>query len=164
MNGVLVLLKEKEVIHMQQFAKLIKLGNIKEVNTYIDLGWELIEVENKARIEYEYGVSGVNNTSNFVLGLSYKILAEKYKEIITMYEEKGFKNELYKNIEAEFDENQSDYDTSSYFDDSYVLNEFTKTINFYEYWSSDLMDLKRMYRKEDANKDYHSDDDAQLPF
>lgn len=139
---------------MNNYARLIKTTDQSEINILLDKGWELLALENNGVIVNDMGVSVVKDQSVYVLGISYKILAENYKKIIDQYEVHGLKEMLYNKFEKDFDDSLDKYQSSSYWDTDSVENEFTERINHYEYWTSDLNKLKKMYSKEtNANID-----------
>lgn len=139
---------------MNNYGRLLKISDQTEVNALLDKGWELLALEKNGAIVSDYGVSTVKDQSVYVLGISYKVLAENYKKIIDQYEVHGLKEMLYNKFEKDFDDSLDKYQSSSYWDTDSVENEFTERINHYEYWTSDLNKLKKMYSKEtNANID-----------
>lgn len=148
---------------MKNYARLLKTTNQSEVNNLLDKGWELLAIENNGEIVNDIGVSAVRDQSVFVLGISYKILADNYRKIINQYEEYGLKETLYNKIEIDFDDSLDKYQSSSFWNTGSVENKFTEKINDYEYWTSDLSELKKMYPKE-TNSHIDSLSDELFPF
>mgnify|MGYP003561032541 FL=1 len=99
---------------MKNYARLLKTTNQSEVNNLLDKGWELLAIENNGEIVNDIGVSAVRDQSVFVLGISYKILADNYRKIINQYEEYGLKETLYNKIEIDFDDSLDKYQSSSF--------------------------------------------------
>lgn len=148
---------------MNNYARLLKTTDQSEVNTLLDKGWELLASENNGVIVNDMGVSAVKDQSVYVLGISYKVLADNYRKLIDQYEEYGLKETLYNRIEKDFDDRLDKYQSTSFWNTGSVENKFTERINDYEYWTSDFSELKKMYPKE-TNSHIDSLSDELFPF
>ncbi|APH69755.1 hypothetical protein BAX60_21190 [Bacillus subtilis] len=121
---------------MKEYVEIKELRPSENVNNYIKDGWEIIETLKQKNYEME--------ELSYVVGYPAKKKIEDLKEIIKTYEDRGFKEQLFKSIAEENSEDYAEI-TESYYSQQ---NETTKFMNNYE----EVLDNDKKYGlKEDLS-------------
>lgn len=148
-------LKEKVVISLAEYAKVVHTASYEQANKLISQGWNLLEV-----VKATDGYSGSSVTH--VLGFSFKTRAEKLLAIIKSYEEIYTKESLFRAVAEKKGQNFDLYETNSFFEDN---NEFTEFMVSYELI---VNNRKVSYAKKSSNEEFKpgivETDQENLPF
>lgn len=91
---------------MADYIRVYETSNESQANKYIENGWDLIDTQTRNRFD---GEGGYSSYTNYTLGLSSKVYANKLLSIVKEYEKYGLKEVLFEKIEEETDDKISNY-------------------------------------------------------
>lgn len=104
---------------MADYARVIETGSIDEAQRMIDNGWEII---NTTTVTEPDG----HSYFKYLIGFSYKDMANSLLSIVKDYEEQGFKDQLFEKIALKNDEKLEDYTRGGFYSASTPLTKYMK--------------------------------------
>lgn len=107
---------------MSKYVEVTVVTDGDKVNKLISEGWEIISTNN-------YVIEPPDARTQYHMGLPAQVLVEELRGLIRKYEEFGFKDELFKKVAEQNEENLDDYGTGT---GRYTIDKTPKFMSKYE--------------------------------